>query len=96
MASLLFMAVAVSASALTGIGRPSNDLLSACPGYTATNVKTTSSGLTADLTLAGKACNVYGTDLKNLVLEVSYDTGRTTFPQILPPFQMKSKLTSRD
>jgi alpha-glucosidase len=70
------MAVAVSAAALTGVGRSIGDLVSACPGYSASNVKTTASGLTADLTLAGKSCDVYGTDLKNLVLEVSYDTGR--------------------
>ncbi|KAI3326439.1 glycoside hydrolase family 31 protein [Xylariaceae sp. AK1471] len=74
MASLLFMAVAVSAAALTGVGHSTSDLLSACPGYSASNIKTTGSGLTADLTLAGKGCDVYGTDLKNLVLEVSYDT----------------------
>ncbi|KAI1812354.1 glycoside hydrolase family 31 protein [Poronia punctata] len=74
MASLLFMAVAVSASALVGRDYPTSDPLSACPGYSASNVKTTSSGLTADLTLAGEGCDVYGTDMKDLVLEVSYDT----------------------
>lgn len=46
-----------------------------CPGYTATNVQQTSAGLTADLTLAGEACNVYGTDLVNLTLTVEYQTG---------------------
>ena len=49
--------------------------LSTCPGYTATNVKTTSTGLTADLSLAGDACNVYGTDLENLTLTVEYQAG---------------------
>ncbi|KAI8629984.1 glycoside hydrolase family 31 protein [Xylariaceae sp. FL1651] len=74
MASLLFMAVAASAAALAGRDYPSDDPLSACPGYSASNVKTTAHGLTADLTLAGKGCDVYGTDLKDLTLEVSYDT----------------------
>ncbi|KAJ8126578.1 hypothetical protein O1611_g7060 [Lasiodiplodia mahajangana] len=75
MASLLFLAAAASATALVGRDYPTtSDPLSACPGYAASNVKTTASGLTASLTLAGKGCGVYGTDLKNLVLEVSYDS----------------------
>lgn len=53
-----------------------NDALKACPGYKASNVKTTDSGLTAELSLAGKACNVYGDDLKDLILEVTYETGK--------------------
>lgn len=52
-----------------------DDPLAACPGYKATNVKQSPTGLTADLTLAGKACNVFGTDLNDLVLDVSFDTG---------------------
>ncbi|KAI0179275.1 glycoside hydrolase family 31 protein [Hypoxylon sp. FL1284] len=71
---LLFMAVAVSAAAVTRRDYASDDPLTACPGYTASNVVTTASGLTADLTLAGDACNVYGTDLQDLTLEVSYET----------------------
>lgn len=55
-----------------------NDKLAACPGYKASNVKTTASGLTADLKLAGKACNVYGDDLKDLTLSVTYETGEPT------------------
>ncbi len=46
-----------------------------CPGYFATNVKKTSNGLTADLTLAGPACNTFGNDLENLTLQVEYQTG---------------------
>lgn len=50
-----------------------------CPGYKATNVqKSGGSIVSADLTLAGAACNVYGTDLDNLVLQVEYETGRRT------------------
>ncbi|KAK3989239.1 glycosyl hydrolases family 31-domain-containing protein [Cladorrhinum sp. PSN332] len=48
--------------------------LSACPGYKASNIKTSSTGLTADLRLAGAACNTYGTDLEKLRLEVTYET----------------------
>ncbi|RAO65251.1 uncharacterized protein BHQ10_001263 [Talaromyces amestolkiae] len=46
-----------------------------CPGYKASNVKTSAGSIvSADLTLAGAACNVYGTDLDNLVLQVEYET----------------------
>lgn len=54
---------------------PSDDPLTSCPGYKASNVKTSPTGLTADLTLAGSACNVYGDDLKDLILQVTYETG---------------------
>ncbi|KAI0811352.1 glycoside hydrolase family 31 protein [Xylaria sp. FL0064] len=74
MASLLFMAAAASAAAVAGRDYPTGDALSACPGYTASHVKTTASGLTAALTLAGEGCDVYGTDLEDLILEVSYET----------------------
>jgi alpha-glucosidase len=46
-----------------------------CPGYKATHIKEGRNSLTADLTLAGKPCNTYGTDLKNLKLLVEYQTG---------------------
>lgn len=45
---------------------------SACPGYRASNVQKTSRGLTATLTLAGKACNVYGTDVESLNFTLEY------------------------
>jgi alpha-glucosidase len=45
-----------------------------CPGYTAFNVVKTDSSLTADLTLAGTACNAYGKDLDALKLLVEYQT----------------------
>lgn len=50
-----------------------------CPGYTASDVKQTSTGVTADLRLAGKPCHVYGTDLPNLTLTVEYQTGKHHF-----------------
>jgi alpha-glucosidase len=46
-----------------------------CPGYTASNVQDDGGRVTADLALAGEACNVYGTDLTDLKLEVEYQTG---------------------
>jgi hypothetical protein len=50
--------------------------LDQCPGYKASNVRVTATGVTADLTLAGAACNVYGTDLPHLTLQVTYQTGK--------------------
>ena len=58
-------------------GSSSSDPLSACPGYAASNVQKTDSGLTADLKLAGAACNAYGDDLTDLKLTVEYQTGRS-------------------
>ena len=52
--------------------------VSDCPGYVAKNVKHSSSGLTADLSLDGKACNIYGKDLMSLTLSVQYQTGIAT------------------
>ena len=49
--------------------------MESCPGYRASNVVSTGSTLTADLTLNGPACNVYGTDLTELKLVVEYQTG---------------------
>ncbi|KAJ5107638.1 alpha-glucosidase precursor [Penicillium angulare] len=45
-----------------------------CPGYIASNVQKTNSGLTASLTLAGEACNLYGTDVESLNLTIEYQT----------------------
>ncbi|KAK7014854.1 glycoside hydrolase family 31 protein [Favolaschia claudopus] len=53
---------------------PDPAVLDACPGYTASNVKVNGGTLTASLKLAGEACNVYGTDIPSLSLEVVYET----------------------
>ncbi|KAJ3569944.1 hypothetical protein NPX13_g5907 [Xylaria arbuscula] len=45
-----------------------------CPGYTASDVVESDGKLTADLSLAGTACDVYGTDLTDLKLLVEYQT----------------------
>ena len=47
-----------------------------CPGYKAVNVRKCGSTVTADLTLAGPACNVYGDDIPDLKLLVEYQTGK--------------------
>ncbi len=69
-----FCAGAASA-ALVARDYSSDAPLTKCPGYKASNVQTTANGLTADLSLAGQACNAYGDDLRNLKLTVSYETG---------------------
>lgn len=62
--------LAVVASAASVLGQD----LGSCPGYSASNVQESANGLTADLSLAGDACNAFGTDLPNLTLTVEYQT----------------------
>ena len=50
------------------------DAQEVCPGYIASNVARNSLGLTATLTLAGEACNVYGNDISSLNLTVQYQS----------------------
>ena len=47
---------------------------SECPGYVASNVHHDGTSMSADLNLAGPACNTYGSDLENLKLSVEYQT----------------------
>jgi alpha-glucosidase len=56
---------------ITQVAAPTN-----CSGYEASNIVKTDSSLTADLTLAGAACNAYSQDLTNLKLVVEYQTGK--------------------
>lgn len=56
----------------------------ACPGYSGSNVVRTDAGLTATLTLAGKACNLYGTDVEFLNLTVEYQSADRLSVQITP------------
>jgi alpha-glucosidase len=60
------------------------DSQSACPGYKASNVKRSQFGLSAILTLAGKACNTYGTDVQQLNLTVQYQASDRLSVKILP------------
>lgn len=55
-----------------------------CPGYSASNVHTSSTGLTAHLTLNGTACNAYGTDVHDLDLTVEYQTSSRLHVNIRP------------
>ncbi|KAK7179627.1 glycosyl hydrolase family 31 [Paraphaeosphaeria sporulosa] len=50
-----------------------------CPGYEASNVEKTDSTITADLTLAGDACNVYSPDIKDLRLVVEYQSSKYNY-----------------
>lgn len=59
---------------------------SVCPGYVASNLVKTAYGLTADLTLAGSACNVYGTDVANLRLTVEYQSTDRLHVEITPTY----------
>jgi alpha-glucosidase len=73
MASVLIWAAAATAAAL--IPRQFNSERGDCPGYIASNAVETATGLTADLILAGSACNVYGTDIEAMTISVNYDNG---------------------
>jgi alpha-glucosidase len=61
-------------SAALGRRQASRD---SCPGYLALGVVQTATGLTADLKLAGVACNIYGNDIQDLKLTVNYDSGKS-------------------
>ena len=50
-------------------------VLNDCPGYKAENVLSDGSTLTADLSLDGEPCNVFGADIQQLKLEVTHETG---------------------
>ncbi|KAF2830365.1 alpha-glucosidase precursor [Ophiobolus disseminans] len=71
----------------------------ACPGYAASNVVKTDSSLTADLTLAGDACNVYSDDIKDLKLVVEYQTNDRLHVKIydagLQAFQVQEEVLPR-
>lgn len=60
------------------------DAQTVCPGYKGSNVRYSDTGLTADLTLAGHACNVYGTDIESLSLTVEYQTDSRLHVEIVP------------
>lgn len=49
--------------------------LESCPGYVVGNVKEGSGGLTAELRMEGTPCDVYGRDLRDLKVEVEFQTG---------------------
>lgn len=48
--------------------------VSTCSGYTLQDLVSTSTGVTAHLSLAGPACNAFGHDIANLTLEATYES----------------------
>ncbi|KAH9836846.1 glycosyl hydrolases family 31-domain-containing protein [Rhodofomes roseus] len=50
--------------------------VSTCPGYTLSALNESQTGLTAQLKLAGAACDAFGTDIEDLTLQVTYDTNQ--------------------
>ncbi|KAE8378081.1 glycosyl hydrolases family 31-domain-containing protein [Aspergillus bertholletiae] len=86
-AALSGSALAQSRAGVDPLAGAGNDLyakdLSGCPGYKATKHWQTRSGFYADLSLAGPACNVFGTDLPDLKLEVEYQTNDRLHVKIL-------------
>lgn len=84
----------VGAPVLPNINDPEAvDAQSVCPGYKGSNVVTTATGLTATLSLAGKACNVYGTDLETLNLTVEYQSEDRLAVKISPAVLDSSNVT---
>lgn len=57
-----------------------------CPGYRASNVRSTDSGFTADLDLAGPGCHVYGNDVEHLTLSVEFQTDDRLHVEIRPRY----------
>lgn len=69
------------------------DAQSVCPGYSASNVVRTISGLAATLNLAGKPCNIYGTDIDTLNLTVEYQSSDRLSVKISPAILDASNVT---
>lgn len=57
-----------------------------CPGYKASNVTREAFGISATLTLAGSACNVYGDDVESLQLNVQYQSADRVHVEIAPTY----------
>jgi alpha-glucosidase len=60
------------------------DAQTVCPGYTASNVVKNAYGFSASLSLAGQACNVYGTDVDSLNLKVQFQNADRLSVSITP------------
>ncbi|KAF2655249.1 glycoside hydrolase family 31 protein [Lophiostoma macrostomum CBS 122681] len=90
--------LAIPAPTITRRQNSSSDLGS-CPGYAASNVVKTDSSLTADLTLAGSACNVYSDDLQDLKLLVEYQSDQRLHVKVydagLNVFQVQESIIPR-
>lgn len=62
------------------------DAQTVCPGYTASAIQRTPYGMTAQLSLAGAACNIYGTDVDFLNLTVEYQSYDRLHVEITPTY----------
>ena len=69
------------------------DAQTVCPGYKGSDVKRTPYGLTATLSLAGHACNVYGIDIEVLNLTVQYQSADRLAIRIVPAVLDDSNIT---
>ena len=75
------------ATLLPNINDPNaTDAQTICPGYVGSHALRTPDGLTATLTLAGPACNVYGTDIETLNLTVEYQSSDRLSISIVPAY----------
>ncbi|KAG1898688.1 glycoside hydrolase family 31 protein [Suillus fuscotomentosus] len=69
--------------ASNGTGTPSYSMnVTDCPGYILGSLHESDIGLTAQLTLAGPACNAFGQDISNLTIEVIYQSQSTLHVKI--------------
>ncbi|KAM3431100.1 hypothetical protein MY4824_007301 [Beauveria thailandica] len=83
MKGIIVVVLQATSAAVASAAVADNSAADKCPGYKAANVQTSAHGLTADLKLAGKACNAFGNDLEHLKLVVSYDTVERLHVQIV-------------
>lgn len=75
----------LGANLLPNINDPEAKVAQAvCPGYAASSVQTSSTGLSAHLSLNGTACNAYGNDVHDLNLTVEYQTDQRLHVNIKP------------
>ncbi|KAK3715894.1 hypothetical protein LTR37_006877 [Vermiconidia calcicola] len=86
----------LTTSTLLGVNA---DIVGSCPGYVASNVQNGDGKITADLRLAGDACNAYGTDLTDLRLLVEYQTEQRLHVKIYDAeekvYQVPAQVVSR-
>ena len=84
----------VGANVLPNIKDPSaKQAQQLCPGYTASNVEHTASGIKGRLSLSGEPCNVYGTDIEELTIEVDIQTAHRLRLSIQPAYLSASNVS---
>ncbi|KAF5681244.1 putative alpha-glucosidase precursor (maltase) [Fusarium heterosporum] len=64
-----------------------------CPGYVATNIQRDLKGVRADLTLNGPNCQAFGNDIRDLVLDVQYQTKERLNVKIYPKYLTEENRT---